>query len=50
MSPRQKFLIQNSDYNVIDIDSVEDNNIPSSDSDDIKQRVDSNLKNLRSSI
>ena len=34
-------MLENSDYNVIDIDSDEDNNIPSSDSDNVKRQVDS---------
>lgn len=33
MSDKQKIMIQNSEYNLIDIDDENDNNIPSSDSD-----------------
>ena len=33
MNDKQKRFIQNTEYNLIDIDDKDDNNIPSSDSD-----------------
>ena len=33
MNNKQKRLVQNSEYNLIDIDDGNDNNVPSSDSD-----------------
>ena len=37
MNNKQKRLIQNTEYNLIDIDDENDNNIPSSDSDHQKE-------------